>query len=706
MYRPLVAAAAAALTVLGLVAAPASATPEAATPRAAAEPRAAAAAQTLTWTGTDSTTEYGLEPTSAVAGQTTIVFENSAATGNTTGMPHTLTFDTSSPGYNHDVSLNILANPFDANNGRHEATVTLTPGKYRYYCTIPGHSTMAGEFTVTNGGGDSTPPTVNAQVTGTQNAGGDYVGSATVTINATDTGSGVDTVEYQLDGGAWTAYTAPVVVSAVGDHMLHYRATDVAGNASPEGMVSFSVVEEGGEEDTTPPTVTAEVSGEQDAEGNYVDSATVTVTATDADSGVELVEYEIDDTGFHPYTGPVTVTEPGDHTVQFRATDAAGNESETGSVPFRVVEGGEQDTTPPTVTAEVSGEQDESGSYIDTAVVTLSATDEGSGVASVEYKLDDGAWTAYTAPVTVNTAGMHMLHYRATDAAGNASPEGMAHFTVVEQDAAAPTVSATVVGEQDAEGNYVGSALVTLSAEDDGSGVDTVEYQLDGGPWTRYTQAVQVSAAGEHTLAYRATDLAGNTSTPGSASFTVVEDPNEDTVAPSVSAVVSGNQDANWSYLDTATVTISALDVDSGVASVEYKLDGGAWTAYTEPLSVGEGAHTVWYRATDKAGNVSAELSGSFTVVAANTDACPDSDTRATVIIGYENTFVTNVDTGDGCTINDLIAEDGEYATHNAFVKHVKQVTRNLVTSGVLLSTERDIIVRAATRSDIGTSAA
>ena len=36
---------------------------------------------------------------------------NSASTGNTTGMPHTLTFDTSTDGYNHDVDLNILAGP-------------------------------------------------------------------------------------------------------------------------------------------------------------------------------------------------------------------------------------------------------------------------------------------------------------------------------------------------------------------------------------------------------------------------------------------------------------------------------------------------------------------------------------------------------------------------------------------------------------------
>lgn len=77
-------------------------------------------------------------------------------------MSHTLTFDTTTPGYNHDVSLDILANPFDANGGRHEAEVTLTPGTYRYFCAIPGHGTMVGELVVTDDGGgeDTTAPTV------------------------------------------------------------------------------------------------------------------------------------------------------------------------------------------------------------------------------------------------------------------------------------------------------------------------------------------------------------------------------------------------------------------------------------------------------------------------------------------------------------------------------------------------------------------
>ncbi|WP_410606691.1 OmpL47-type beta-barrel domain-containing protein [Amycolatopsis sp. lyj-109] len=572
-----------------------------------ATPAAAAPVQTLTWTGNNSTTEYASAPTGARPGETTIVFENSEATGNTTGMSHTLTFDTTTPGYNHDVSLELLANPFDPQDGRHEAVVTLTPGKYRYYCTIPGHTAMTGEFVVSDGTGDTTPPVVTASVTGDRDPSGSYVGSATVSLTATDTGSGVAAVEYQLDGGTWTAYAAPVVVSAAGMHMLHYRARDVAGNESAEGMAHFTVVARPG--DTTAPAVSAAITGTQDASGNYLDVATARITAADADSGV----------------------------------------------------------------------------------------------ASVESQLDGGAWTAYTAPVVVTAAGAHMLHYRATDVAGNVSPEGMAHFTVVRSDTTAPTVSASVAGTQDGDGSYVGKATVTVTALDAGSGVATVEYKVDGGAWTAYSAPVPVSAAGAHTVGYRARDVAGNASAEGSVSFTVV--PGGDTTAPSAALQVTGKQDGGWNYVGSATVTVTATDAESGVGFVEYKVDAAAWARYAAPVVVSAlGTHTVRARATDVAGNVSAEVAGSFTVVAAPPppDACPASDTRETVVIGGIDSQVENIDTGNGCTINDVIDETSEYPSHDRFVKHVKAVTQELVANGVLSPGDRNRIVTAAIESGVG----
>lgn len=501
----------AALAALLLTVIPLAPTPASAAPRVAQ--------QVLTWTADDDITRYKSAPAQAVAGETTIIWENSAATGNTTGMPHTLTFDTTTDGFNHDVTLNILASPFDANDGRHQATVTLTPGRYRYFCSIPGHSQMVGELVVTDGGG----------------------------------------------GG-----------------------------------------------DTTPPTVAATVSGDRDGDGNYVAAATVTVTATDADSGVETVEYQVDDTSFQPYTQPVRLTAIGDHSVQFRATDQAGNTSAVGSVSFRIVEPTEDDTTAPVVTAALSGDRDGDGNYIGTATATLAATDAGSGVATIEYSLDGAPFAPYANPIVVNVVGMHMLHYRATDVAGNTSAEQMAHFTVVAPpagDTTPPTVSATVTGERNDDGGYVGGA----------------------------------------------------------------------------------------------TVTVTATDGESGVASVEYALDSGAWTAYANPVTVrAPGAHTLRYRATDTAGNSSTEQSTTFTVVADGTDACPESDTRAMVIIDGDDTGVANVDTGDGCTVNDLIDEHADYPGHAEFVRHVEAVTAALVTGGTLNRRQQGAIVRAAARSDVG----
>lgn len=702
MSRRFLAVVAAAVATLGLVALPASA--GAAPPTAAP----AAAAQTLNWTAGESISAYLTAPATAVAGETTIVFENSEATGNTIGMSHTLTFDTSTPGYNHDVPVNILANPFDANNGRWEVNVTLTPGTYRYFCSIPGHSTMTGEFTVTGDpGGDTTAPTVTASLAGTQDGAGNYVGSATVTVNASDAGSGVDSVEYQLDGGVWQTYSAPFQVSAVGAHTVRYRATDVAGNTSQEGSTPFTIVAGGGQ-DTTPPTVSGAASGAQDGAGNYLGSATVTVTAADpGGSGVASVEYQVNDLGWNPYTGPFQVTTPRQYTVLLRATDAAGNVG-TGTVSFTVVEA-PSDTTPPTVTAEVSGAQNGSGEYLDVATVTLSATDAGSGVRSVEYKLDSGAWTAYTAAVAVRTTGMHMLSYRATDVAGNVSTEGMAHFTIVAQDTTAPTATGQVAGQQNPNGAYIGSAVVTVTASDAGSGVASIEYKVDSAAWATYASPVQVSALGAHTVLYRATDRAGNVSTQGSLTFTVVSG-GPDVTPPSVSAMVSGTQNSSWQYVDAALITLSALDTGSGVGSIEYKLDSGPWTVYTAPVTVDSaGAHTFSYRATDLSGNVSGVLSGGFTVVedtpAPGPDACPSSDVRETVIIGEVDSQVPNIDTGNGCTINDLVDEDGEWASQNAFIRWVKAVTRELVQNGVIDTDQRNRIVAAAIESGVGGTA-
>ncbi|MFD3516376.1 OmpL47-type beta-barrel domain-containing protein [Streptomyces sp. NPDC058657] len=402
--------------------------------RAGAGP-AAAPVQTLTWTAGDPIDRYLSFPRTAVAGETTIVFENSTATGNTTGMPHTLTFGVSDPEYNSDVQLNILANPTDDRGGKHTATVTLTPGRYFYHCTIPGHGAMQGVLTVTDPGGeDTTAPETSAKVEGEKNADGAYIGHASVTVAATDAGSGVARTEYALGAdGAWTAYTAPVMVRQVGTHILRYRATDNAGNTSAEKTVVFTVVAPP-TDDTTPPETSATVSGEKNAEGQYLGMATVTVTASDTGSGVNTIEYAVGAGGaWTAYAGPVMVHGAGTYTVRYRATDRAGNVAAEKAVDFVVVAPPTQDKTPPETTATVTGDKNADGAYLTSAKVTLTATDAGgSGVDKVEYSLDGGPYLAYTTPVIIDRVGRHTVDHRATDKAGNTSVATEVVLTVAE----------------------------------------------------------------------------------------------------------------------------------------------------------------------------------------------------------------------------------------------------------------------------------
>ncbi|MFF3263431.1 OmpL47-type beta-barrel domain-containing protein [Streptomyces sp. NPDC002932] len=417
------------LMVLGL-------TSTAAYGRTTAPAGAAAADQVLTWTAGNPIDHYLSAPKTAVAGKATIVFENSEGTGNTSGMPHTLTFSVSDPEFNNDVPLNLLANPGDDQGGKQTAEVTLTPGRYFYHCTMPGHEAMQGILTVTDGGGgedDTTAPETSVKVDGDKNADGAYIGSATVTVAATDEGSGVDTVEFAVGAdGEWQPYTVPVVVDEVGAHAIRYRATDKAGNAAEEKTAEFTVAAPP-TDDTTPPETSATVSGEKDDQGQYLGMATVTVTASDTGSGVNTIEYAVGaDGAWQPYTGPVMVHELGAQKIRYRATDKAGNAAEEQAVEFTVVEPPTEDTTPPETSAKVAGDKNSDGAYLTSAKVTVTATDAETGVDKVEYSLDGGPYLAYTATVIVDRVGYHTVAHRATDKAGNTSEAKQTSFTVAQ----------------------------------------------------------------------------------------------------------------------------------------------------------------------------------------------------------------------------------------------------------------------------------
>jgi type II secretory pathway pseudopilin PulG len=96
------------------------------------------------------------------------------------------------------------------------------------------------DFQVTGSAGDVTPPVTTATLEGEQ-SGDVYTTDVTVTLTATDSGSGVNSTWYKIDAGSWTLYTAPFVVNGNGEHTVTFYSTDLAGNIETEKSVTFTI---------------------------------------------------------------------------------------------------------------------------------------------------------------------------------------------------------------------------------------------------------------------------------------------------------------------------------------------------------------------------------------------------------------------------------------------------------------------------------
>ena len=87
---------------------------------------------------------------------------------------------------------------------------------------------------------DTIAPVTTATLTGTS-SGGVYTSPVTVTLTATDSGSGIAATFYQVDGGAVSTYSGHFAVSSTGSHTVVFYSTDVAGNQETSKSSTFTI---------------------------------------------------------------------------------------------------------------------------------------------------------------------------------------------------------------------------------------------------------------------------------------------------------------------------------------------------------------------------------------------------------------------------------------------------------------------------------
>jgi hypothetical protein len=226
--------------------------------------------------------------------------------------------------------------------------------------------------------------------------------------------------------------------------------------------------------------------------GYYVSQPSFALDAKDAESYVRESMYQVGDSEARTYTAPVTLPE-GNSQVIYWSVDSTGWREGQKLASFQV------DLDPPSVSGELSGIAGPAGVYFSTVGVTVSASDAVSGVQRIEYALTDGAWRLYSSPLSFTQEGIWRLKYRAVDIAGNVSAGKPMSFSI---DLGAPVVSAHVTSEP-------GITVVYVEASDSGSGVQAIQYSVDGGEARQYASPVALTVIGSHTVSYRAGDAAG-----------------------------------------------------------------------------------------------------------------------------------------------------------------------------------------------------
>ena len=243
----------------------------------------------------------------------------------------------------------------------------------------------------------------------------------------------------------------------------------------------------------------------------------------------------------------------------------------------------------------------------------------------------------------------------------------------------------------------INSGGIWLRISSDGEGL-TAAWSADGETWTAFGRTRTLEPMPSPRVGVGAYNGEGQTATFDFFRLVGEEEPEpDDETAPVVAAEVAGDGS------ESVTVTLSADDGDgSGVDTVEWRPAGSdEWSVYDGPLTFDEpGEHTIEYRATDVAGNVSEPSTVTFTVAAPA--ACPDPDDRDTVIIDGVDTGVPNRAAEDGCTINDLLDADGPWSSRAELVRHVNDVARQLYADGLIDGRERGLLTRAAATSGVG----
>ncbi len=349
---------------------------------------------------------------------------------------------------------------------------------------------------------------------------------------------------------------------------------------------------------------------------------------------VERIEVSIDGSEFTSYNGSFAFQSEGVHQVRFRAADPVLNWSPIQT--YRVY----VDKTPPKSQVVWQGPTFSDGKqlYVNPNTrLTILSQDNLSGVHQV-HMIQDGVSKVFPGQMLFGKEGNYSIQFSAVDNVGNIEIPYHANFVV---DAKAPETHSKVIGTsfENSKGIYVSSgSRVELTAVDVLSGVNKIEYRVNDGPATIYSNPILFSE-NKTQIRYRGIDNVGNEET---WKTLVIY---QDTKPPRVSIQKVGDSVTIGGriYAKMGFKLITKIsDDESGVKEILVSRDGKTFnhTKDSEFSFDTKGEHQFKLKATDNTDNF--EESNPYTIVIDN-DPPASTVKTAHPLVQRDNVFLASV---------------------------------------------------------------
>ena len=314
---------------------------------------------------------------------------------------------------------------------------------------------------------DGTLPVSTAIPTTAPGAMGWYTTSVTINFAATDSPGGTELPAARLhlaQRGCLKPSTQFLELATEGSQTLRYQARDKAGNEEAIKRSDFNI-------DLTPPAVSLAAGRSPTASGWYTASVPYTLTVSDLVSGVRGGYYRLDG---GPWTAgnSFTLAADGNYLIEAYGEDVAGNRSAT------VTQQAHVDATKPVTAREIDGTLGENGWYVSDLTVRLLPTDNLSGVAQTNHRINETDWKTGVQFLMADDGIWNESHY-SVDTAGNTEPVVTQQVKIDTTAPGAPTAMQAVPAGWTRTNSF---DVTWTPPAGDLSGVAGVYYKLGGRP--------------------------------------------------------------------------------------------------------------------------------------------------------------------------------------------------------------------------------